>query len=193
MGRYAEAEPLLLAAHQAATRPEGPSRDSLETAASLAKFYTDVADYTEAEPYCRDVLEQRIDIWGRDHIYTARAMTLLAQILNRQKRYAEAEPWARQAVEVRDKRLPPRNWERAKSRSILGATLTGLGKFEEAEPLLLQSLPIIEDDRGPQHRHTYEALERIIDFYNARGDTETAQQYRRKLPGCSWWCNNDSR
>ena len=87
------------------------------------------------------------------------------------------------ALDIRERRKPPGHWKTAKTQSILGAALTGLERFEEAERLLLDSQPRIEMDRGNRHRRNREAIQRIINLYEAWGKPVKAAEWRDQLAG----------
>jgi tetratricopeptide (TPR) repeat protein/predicted Ser/Thr protein kinase len=187
MGRYSAAEPLLLAAHEEALQyADGLSKSLANSHLSLAKLYADMGDPVKAEAHARKTLDLHLKIYAEEHRYVARPKTLLGRIFVAQDRWAEAEPLLREAIAIREKRLPPRSWKTAKTRSILGAALAGLGRFEEAEPLVLSGYGVITRDRGPQHRRTHEALQRIIFLYEAWGKPDKADEYRAKLPEPYW-------
>ena len=77
--------------------------------------------------------------------------------------------------------IPAGNWKIAKTASVLGAALAGQRRFEEAEPLLVESYPIIKDDRGPHHRRTQQALERIVALYDAWNRPQERARYEMLL------------
>ncbi len=187
MGQYEKAETILREVLETTRRasPDKPHALSFPTLA-LAMLHADAGDLEKGEAYARESLGLYQQSTGADHRYTAAPMTLLARILVAQSRYEDALPWAQKAHEIRQRRLPPKNWERAKTASVLGAALSGLGRFGEAEPLLLNSYPIIVQDRGPKHRRTYEALQRIINLYKAWNKPEKTTIYRAKLPEPYW-------
>ena len=67
--------------------------------------------------------------------------------------------------------------------------LLSVGRFEEAEPLLLESYPIIESAKEAPPKRKGEALQRIIDLYDAWGKAEPdkghdakAAEWQAKLP-----------
>ncbi|MHC4064235.1 MAG: serine/threonine-protein kinase [Planctomycetota bacterium] len=183
MKEYAAAEPLIRESLEMRLRLLGErSVPVAQTYLSLAKLRTDAGDWQAAETTCRKALELHTKVLGADHRHTARAMTLLGRILVEQDRAAEAEPLLREALEIRRKRKPLGHWKTAKTQSILGAALTGLARYDEAEPLLLESYPVIAQDRGPRHRRTLEALQRIIDLYHAWGRSDEATDWQAKLP-----------
>lgn len=177
----------MLASHEEALRQaDGLSKSLANSHRDLAKLYADMGQPVKAEIHARKALDLHVKIYVDDHRFVARPRTLLGRILVAQDRWAEAEPLLREAIAIREQRLPPQSWKTAKSRSILGCALAGLGRFEEAEPLVLAGYEVITKDRGPQHRRTYEALERIIFLYEKWGKSENADEYRAKLPEPYW-------
>ncbi len=70
----------------------------------------------------------------------------------------------------------------ADTESIIGACLTAAGRYEEAEPLLVRSYSLLRAELGETHRFTLDALQRIIDLYEAWGRPEQAAEYRAKEP-----------
>jgi len=189
MGRYDEAEVLLRAVTEEFEAIYGVEDQAMAFPyLSLAKLYADATRPEEALVRCRSAIRLYVDQYGEDHEVTSEPMTLKGRILIQQKRYEEAERALRKAFKTREAVFPRANWERAKTATLLGAALAGLGRFEEAEPLLLENYPFIRENRGPCHRRTREAIERIIDYYNARdaaepghGYAETAAEWRAEL------------
>ena len=59
--------------------------------------------------------------------------------------------------------------------------LASQGLFEEAEPLVLEAYPDIVRDRGAAHRRTREAVQRIIDLYEAWERPDRAEAWRGRL------------
>ena len=98
-----------------------------------------------------------------------------------QERYAAAEPVARESLTIHRRLFPPDSWKTAKTASILGASLAGLGRYAAAETLLLDSYPLISDDRGPNHRRTRQAVERIVMLYERWNRASDAAHYRQIL------------
>ncbi len=182
MERYDEAEPLVRQALEIKRDFYGEENAAVGYSYHcLAKVLTDAGKFSEAEEACRKSLELHLKFFPRDHRDVARPMTHLGRILVRLNRYEEALPLLREALETRRKRLPADHWKTAKTESVLGACLAGLGRFEEAEPLLLNSYPKIAKDRGPTHRRTREALQRIVQLYTLWGKSETGSKYQSIL------------
>ena len=111
-----------------------------------------------------------------------REIALLGRIFVHLKRYKNAEPLLREALTIRRMRRNfPGDWKTAKTESVLGACLTGLGKYGEAEPYLLRGYPIIAKDKGSDHRRTIEAIQRVINLYEAWNKPDKAAKYRAIL------------
>jgi hypothetical protein len=112
---------------------------------------------------------------------------LLAQVvmtLLHAGKYAEAEPEARTCLALREK-LIPNDWRTFNAESMLGGSLLGQKKYAAAEPLLLSGYEGMMQRKdkipaGGQSRPK-EALERLVQLYEATGQTEKASEWKKKL------------
>jgi eukaryotic-like serine/threonine-protein kinase len=103
--------------------------------------------------------------------------------LLKQQKYVEAEPVLREVLSIREQTKPD-DWPTFQTMSLIGDSLLGQKKYVDAEPLLLagyegikqQEVTIPEDDLD----RITEALERIIQLYDAMGQEDKAQQWRNK-------------
>jgi hypothetical protein len=96
----------------------------------------------------------------------------------------EAEVFLRECLTIREKAKPD-TWTTFNTRSLLGGALLGQQKFAEAEPLLLDGY------RGMKEREASippeatsrisEALERLVQLYEAHGNTSETARWRREL------------
>jgi len=102
-----------------------------------------------------------------------------------QKRFAEAEPILRQCLAIREA-ATPEEWLRFNAMSLLGGALLGQRKYAEAEPILLQGYEGMKQREAtiPAHGKVRlpEAVERIVQLYEATNQPELAQEWRAKLP-----------
>ncbi len=112
---------------------------------------------------------------------------LLAQIglgLLEQKKWTEAESFLRECLAIREKTQPD-VWSTFNTKSTLGGALLGQKKFADAEPLLLagyegmkqreKAIPAQAKIRLP------EAVERLVQLYEATGKTDEAAKWRTEL------------
>jgi hypothetical protein len=108
----------------------------------------------------------------------------LAANLLEQRRYAEAEPLLRDGLKFRE-RNEPEGWTTFNAKSLLGGSLLGQKKYAEAEPLLLAGYEGMKRREArfppiPEIRLT-EAIERLVQLYEAWGQIERAAEWRAKL------------
>ncbi|WP_146451664.1 serine/threonine-protein kinase [Bythopirellula polymerisocia] len=100
------------------------------------------------------------------------------------KNWGEAETLARESLSIREKHLHD-TWMVAEAQATLGAALLGQEQLDEAEPLLLAGghglLEQAEEVPFDDKPRINESLQRLVQFYQARGDTEQADQWREKL------------
>ena len=121
---------------------------------------------------------------GSDHADTAGLQALLGLHLLQQEKYADAEPILRECLAGREKTMPD-SWLFFNAKSLLGASLLGQKKYAEAEPLLLDGYEGMRQRASTipdlaKVRLT-EALERIVQFYDAWGKKNKADPWRKKL------------
>jgi lipopolysaccharide biosynthesis regulator YciM len=101
------------------------------------------------------------------------------------KRWADAEPILREALAIRAAKGPDA-WTTFNSKSMLGASLLGQQKYAAAEPLLLQGYEGLKQREAKipplfkQARLT-EALERLVRLYEATGQKDKADEWRKEL------------
>jgi serine/threonine-protein kinase len=182
MGRFEEAEDVLVSSQEGMQAVYGSSVSVQRYGTSLAKLYADWGRWEEALEYARASYEAHVQTLGTDHSSTSEIATLFARTLLHNGRNEEALPVVEQSFTTRERLMPMERWERQKTRSVLGCCYARLGRFEEAEPLLLESYPWIRDDRGPGHKRTVQACERIIELYELWGKPEQAARWRAELP-----------
>ena len=81
---------------------------------------------------------------------------------------------------IREQAVPD-HWVRYNTMSMLGSVLTGQDKFEQAETLLLESYQGLEDNPATPGIRKQEAIERIIELYNAWEKQEQAAEWQNKI------------
>jgi tetratricopeptide (TPR) repeat protein/tRNA A-37 threonylcarbamoyl transferase component Bud32 len=104
------------------------------------------------------------------------------------REFARAEPIFRENLAMHEKiasayRVLP--WRLARARSFLGAALLGQKKYADAEPLLVAAYEVLRRDEQeiPLGRPEVmpEAIQRLVDLYEATGRKDKAEQYRKEL------------
>jgi hypothetical protein len=112
------------------------------------------------------------------------ALATRATTLLQQGKFGEAELLARECLALRETLIPD-NALTFNARSLLGASLLGQKEYAEAEPLLLSGYEGMKEreDQIPaagKPRLT-EALQRLVQLYQATGQSGKAAQWRQKL------------
>jgi tetratricopeptide (TPR) repeat protein len=105
---------------------------------------------------------------------------LLGRIEMETGRLDAALPRLRRAVQIFRAKFPADSFEIANSESALGGCLLAIGNIAEAEPLILASYPRIKSLRGPAHRRTQQALDRVIALHESKGEADLAAAARRE-------------
>jgi hypothetical protein len=100
------------------------------------------------------------------------------------RQYADSEPLLRECLAIRAKQLPD-SWLLFNTRAMLGRAVLGQKKYAEAEPLLLEGYEgmhkRLEQIPPPGRVRLAEAIEALVELYEATGQEEKAGPWRQKL------------
>jgi tetratricopeptide (TPR) repeat protein len=183
-GRLPEATKLLEQAWAKAREQNDAQVDKLFIRSSLAEAYDRAGQLAKAESLYRESLQEASKRHGKESRRVARVMEFLARNLVKQRRFAEAEQILRDCLKLRE-RHEPNDWETFNTKSLYGASLLGQKKLAEAEPPLLagyEGMKRREPTMPPDRKITLgEAIERLVQLYEAWGQPEKAAAWRARL------------
>jgi tetratricopeptide (TPR) repeat protein len=150
---------------------------------NLAAICQMQGQHARAESMFVQVLDARKRRLGPDHADVAVTLVQLGRNYLQQKEYTKAQARLRECLQIYEKN-PPASWRHFHAQSLLGGSLLAQQKYAEAEPLLRggydglkareQSIPA--DDRVC----LIEALDRLVQLYDAWGKPEQAKKWRAK-------------
>jgi eukaryotic-like serine/threonine-protein kinase len=157
---------------------------------NLASCHEQLKQYDQAEVWRRKWLPMSLEIDGPESFRYASFIGLagLGSNLVQQKKYADAEPVMRESLAILQKNFP--GWESFRAQSLLGDALLGQQKYAEAEPHLvhacLEMKKLVTDSGHTYHssldrRNLIEALERLVQLYDATNRPDEAAQWRKEL------------
>ena len=152
---------------------------------NLASMLYEKKEYREAEALHREALAMWRTLLGNENPRVGVSLIGLAETLWSEQRPAEAEPLAREALAIFRKTLPGGHPYIAVAESVLGGCLTLSRRYSEAEPLLLGSHRVLQAKTGRQGFETRQALQRVVDLYDAWGKADQAARYRAELTALS--------
>jgi eukaryotic-like serine/threonine-protein kinase len=102
----------------------------------------------------------------------------------RLKVYADAEPFLRECLAISEKTETDR-WTTFHTNSMLGGAPLGQKKYTEAEPLLLEGYEGMKEREKtippPRKIRLAEAIDRLVQLYEATGTKDEAAKWRKKL------------
>jgi serine/threonine protein kinase len=113
---------------------------------------------------------------------TLEARELLGWALTKSGQAKEAQPLLTGCVESRRRTSPAGNWCRPNAESLLGGCLASLKQFDQAEALLLTSFDQLRIALGCTVLRRLEALDRLVELYEAWGKSQKAAEWRAKRP-----------
>jgi eukaryotic-like serine/threonine-protein kinase len=156
----------------------------------LLDAYTKAADPAEPESTARAMALMQELLAGaratlpKDAPELAGQLAQSGQTLLTLKAWDEAEPLIREALIIREAKAPDA-WTTFNTRSMLGAALLGQNKLAEAEPLLLDGYRGMKEREAAAPAKTKvripEAIERLVQLYEKRGNDSEAAAWRSKL------------
>jgi serine/threonine protein kinase len=162
--------------------PDHP--DTLTSMNNLAVAYLANKEPDRAMPLVNESLAAKRKRLGAGDPRLADPLARIAFELLKAREYAAAEPLLRECLAIREKQLPD-SWLTFNTRSVLGAALLGQKKYAEAEPLLIEGYEGMQKRLAqipPRGRvRVTEALQALVDLYEATGQQEKAEPWRQKL------------
>jgi eukaryotic-like serine/threonine-protein kinase len=184
-GQLTKAEPLYVRTLEVRRRVLGEDHPyTLYSLNHLATLYQAQGQLAKGEQLCREALEKARKRQGGMAAQTADALAALGENLLKQQKCADAEPLLRECLRVREQR-PPLDWKTFHTQSLLGGSLLGQKKHADAEPLLVAGYEGLREREAripvPSRTRLAEALERLVQLYEATAQNEQAAVWRKKL------------
>jgi serine/threonine protein kinase/Flp pilus assembly protein TadD len=137
-----------------------------------------------SEPILREVVAHLREHAPPDSAAYGNELGFLSRNLLDQKKYGEAESILRESLALAERNAPD-HWRTSAIRSSLGSSLREQGEYAEAELLLLRGYEGLKARRdqipAPLRHRIVEALESIVQLYEARGESGEAAAWRAKL------------
>jgi serine/threonine-protein kinase len=182
-GDYTSARPLYEEALRIQERVYGRDHPRVaDVLGHLAELHFAQGDAPGAAPLAREALEIRRKTLGEDHADVGWSLVMLGSIRLAGGSDEEAEELLRRGLTTLAGGPSGSHWRTAEARSRLGECLAARGKAAEAEPLLVEGYEGLVEGRGAPSSRARAALERLVLFYEGRGDHATAAAYRARVP-----------
>jgi serine/threonine protein kinase len=158
--------------------------DTQFAAHTAASIYEATGQYAKAATERLELLAVLRQQVPADDLRLAAALAHLGSNLLQAGKAADAEPVLRECLDICQKKGAP-GLPTSYAQSLLGASLLGQQKYADAEPLLLagyEGMKQREAQISPQGRvRLIEALERLVQLYDAWGKMDQADQWRKEL------------
>lgn len=170
------------------------SRTNVSYLDTLAATYANAGQFAKAISIQQEAItlseseDEKKGLTSRLKLYEANspyrddgALATLVNALLHEGKFTEAEGPARECLALRQIQIPD-DWRAFNARSMLGGSLLGQKKYAEAEPLLLSGYEGMKQREAsiPKVRLN-EALQRLVQLYDATQRPEQAVEWRKKL------------
>jgi tetratricopeptide (TPR) repeat protein len=147
---------------------------------NLAFAYQNAGQLADALRLAREVLDKYRGQHPSQPLSVAAALCLMGNVLTGLDRATEAEPLLREGLALQEKHGAG-HWVTANTRIVLGVSLTKQQKFADAELLLLQGYQGLTQAKGTPPERLQQALERLVQLYDAWDRKDKAEEWRKKL------------
>jgi non-specific serine/threonine protein kinase/serine/threonine-protein kinase len=151
---------------------------------NLAQLYLDQEKYDRAEPLLQEAVEAARRKPGLKEPNTQVFFRTLAECYEKMGQPARAEPLLRELAEFW-KQQATDSWQYAELLARVGSNLLLQQKPADAEPLLLQGYEGLKQRQAPNpaqgKARLTEAVERLVQLYDATGPKDKADEWRKKL------------
>jgi len=151
---------------------------------NLALAYLDAGKLDSAVPLSEEAVKRAKAKLGRYHSSTHLYMNNLARAYIQAGQFAKAEPVLRDCLAGREK-SEPELWRTFEAKSMLGAALLGEKNYASAEPQLVAGYEGMNEREAKIPRQykirLTEAIERLVQLYEATGNQEQAKVWQKKL------------
>eukprot|EP01114_Cavostelium_apophysatum_P012931 TRINITY_DN3020_c0_g2_i1.p1 TRINITY_DN3020_c0_g2~~TRINITY_DN3020_c0_g2_i1.p1 ORF type:complete len:1203 (-),score=303.44 TRINITY_DN3020_c0_g2_i1:33-3641(-) len=144
--------------------------------ARVGRFLREMIKYEGAEKIMKVACAMNLQLYGNEHINTAKTEYLMAELYWNQSKWAEAEPHCQRSLAVREKLLGPDHLDVAMS-------LMGIGEMEmrkeghgNAKPLIERALRIRVAKFGYEHPLVARCLQDLAIIADNSGNFEKAVQ-----------------
>jgi tetratricopeptide (TPR) repeat protein len=181
-GQWKKALPMLEELLSKRKRQHGSDHPhTLTSLSNLAVAYLEAGRPADAEKLFAEWVERRRPRLPADDVTLARGLHRLGACRVLLRKFAQAEAPLRDCVEVYRKQRPGSSLL-FDAQSLLGASLAGQEQFTAAEPLLLGAVQGFQElgaKLSPEERRRGSAaLDRLIDFYETRGNAAEVGRWR---------------
>ena len=178
--RLKEAIPLLEEAHQAARKLPELSW----IGAQLLDGYLKAGENAKLSALLNDELRRVRAALPSGNFALAGELAQIGWFLLKAEKWTEAESPLRESLVIREKAQPDL-WSTFNTRSLLGGALLGQKRYTEVEPLLVTGYEGMKSREAtvPARGKYYllEALERLVQLYEATDKPEEAAKWRKEL------------
>jgi hypothetical protein len=182
-GKLEQALPLFQQAATGIEKRQFFHRFAGRIVANLSGCYEELKQYELAEGWRRKWLAVVQERAGPQSPTYAFALAALGQNLLWQQKYADAETTLRDSLALSGTKQG--DWVTFYTRSLLGDALLGQRRYAEAEPLLLAGYEGLKQREATipanAKKALTEALERLVQLYDAWGKKDQADQWRKQL------------
>lgn len=150
---------------------------------TIGSTYVGLGRHEEAEPWFREALEMRRELFGRDHPDVAESLHSLGIVLSERGDYEAAEDLLRESLALRRELRGNVDPDVAETLDDLAILLHLRGEHEESEQFFREALSVVRKLYGDKDPRLAEVMDDLAVLLADRGDYEEAEQFHREALG----------
>jgi non-specific serine/threonine protein kinase/serine/threonine-protein kinase len=182
LGRRDEARALLWQVLDIRRRALPPLHPELAVSLfSCGDYLLQCGQFQQSMPLLEEALRAQRQALPPEHPATGQTLVALGWARTLGGDAAEGERPLRDGLAIVRQALPKNHWFLGDAEARLGGCLTMLGRFDEAETLLLRGHEKLEAAPGTPPGHRTQAVERLVQLYQAWGKPERSAYWRQRL------------
>jgi tetratricopeptide (TPR) repeat protein len=179
LGRYADAEPLLVRAMEICREALGERHPNYAGSLNnLAMSYKAMGRHADAEPLLVRAMEIYREALGEGHPEYDASLNNLVRLYRAMGRHADAEPLLVRAMEIYREALGEGHPDYAASLNNLAGLYRAMGRHADAEPLLVRAMEIYREVLGERHPDYDASLKHLAVLYHEMGRHADARSLR---------------
>ncbi len=181
MGRYPDAEEVMLESIDMSERMEGDMSDINSLLYhNIAEVYRIMGNYDKAEDYIKQSIDIQIALGGEESPLVAQDLMVLASIYDNSGRYEEAEKTHLRTLQITEASLGTEDLLYYNQKSNLANVYRKTGRLDMALKLTREATEGFEKNLGDKHYRYAYSLHRLGETYQMMGDLKKAEEYLEK-------------
>lgn len=181
LGLHEQAIALFKRSLETRRRVLGKHPDVASSLADLGLVLSFHGEFDSAEPFLRESLEMRRELFGNEQEDVANSLGALSSLMYQKNNLAEAERLGLEAMQMRRRIFGAEHPKVAVSLETMGAIMYEQSKFQESENYLLEAIAMRRKLLGNDHPDTVRVIKNLAVTWSESGKENAAEPLYREV------------